>query len=167
MVKTITKVAAVAALLFSAQIVRAQSTPDQVVKACYASLCGEPDTKRDWAKFRSLFLTDGRMVINQTAADGTIKVVTLSIEDYIKRFELNLGPKGFYEQETWREAVQNGNYYTAWSGYQWGHKAEGPYQQYGINIYCLVKTQEGWKIESIRWSPSQTPSKPSDLEKLK
>src|SRR5262249_15604491 len=71
---------------------------DAILAAVYDVISG-PAGDRDWNRFRSLFVPEGRLVPIRKKADGSFTHQILSVDDYAK----NAGPffkkEGFFERD--------------------------------------------------------------------
>ena len=76
---------------------------DSIVAALYDTISGPAGKARDWERLRSLFRTDGRMVVHSAGKDGAINTRVLSLEDYITRVTPVFAKEGFYESELSRK----------------------------------------------------------------
>src|SRR5271168_5124302 len=79
------------------------ATPDAVLAATYDVISG-PAGKRDWDRFRSLFVPGARLIAVQKGKDGNLGARVLTPDDYITRGGPYLEKNGFFEREASRHA---------------------------------------------------------------
>ena len=60
------------------------ASPDAILAATYDVISGPPG-KRDWDRFRSLFIAGARLIAVQKGKDGNLGTRVLTPEDYIAR----------------------------------------------------------------------------------
>src|SRR5512141_837106 len=60
-------------------------TLDHIIAALYDVISGPQGQARDWNRFKSLFLPEGRLIPNGIRPDGTVTHSVLSPDDYVKR----------------------------------------------------------------------------------
>ena len=75
------------------------ATIDGIVAAVYESISGPAGAPRDWARFRTLFTPDARMMPTGRRPDGTGVRRVWSIEEYITAAGPQLTEGGFFERE--------------------------------------------------------------------
>jgi len=147
-----TLLAAGAAALCAAPAL-AQDTPGAAVEALYEVISGPVGAARDWDRFRSLFAEHARMTV-VTPGEDSVRIASLSPEDYIERAGPNLVRIGFTETETRRRTYQYGEMATILSGYEGVRTDTGETIAVGINTLVLVEQDGAWKIVSIAWRPA-------------
>ena len=123
---------------------------DAVVAAAYDSISGAAGQKRDWDRFRSLFVPGARL-IPAVAANGGATARVFSVEDYIQRSTPGL-ERGFFEHEIARKTDAFGNIAQVFSTYESRHAAADatPFAR-GINSFQLLKDGDRWWIVTIYW----------------
>jgi hypothetical protein len=134
-------------------------TVDHLMAALYGVISGPAGQPRDWNRFRSLFLPDGRMgVIRPTTpatADkpaSTGDVVLFTPDTYVERDTPFFAKSGFYERSIANRAEEFGNLTRVWSTYESRHDTRDaqPFAR-GINSLQLVRAQGRYWIASIIW----------------
>jgi len=120
---------------------------DGIVAALYDTISGPAGKPRDWDRLRSLFRSDGRMVVHSPT-----KTTVLTVEDYIGRVTPVFAKSGFFESEVARSTEQFGEIAHVFSTYQSHHAPEDakPFQR-GINSIQLVNDGQRWWVQSLVW----------------
>lgn len=137
---------------------------DAMVKSLYEVISG-PAGERNWKRFHSLFKPESRMSAISGPADGPLKMVSMSPQEYQEKNGPNFMKSGFYEEELGRRTEQFGEIAHVWSAYQFRLKEEGKPAQRGINSIQLVYDQHRWWITNILWN-SERPDNPIEEELL-
>lgn len=126
---------------------------DSIMAALYDTISGPAGKARDWDRLRSLFRSDGRMVVHSTGKDGAANTRVLSLEDYITRVTPVFAKEGFYESELARKGEQFGRIAQVFSTYEGRHApADKPFVR-GINSIQLVNDGQRWWISQLLWQP--------------
>jgi hypothetical protein len=137
---------------------------DALMAALYDVISGPAGKPRDWDRFRSLFLPDGRLgVIRHAApaADGRPAhdddVVFLTPQDYIDRDAPFFKTEGFFERGIANRVEEFGNLVSVWSTYESRHTADDPKPFVrGINSLQIVKAQGRYWVASIIWDDERS-----------
>ncbi|MGQ0648129.1 MAG: hypothetical protein ACT4P7_11195 [Gemmatimonadaceae bacterium] len=127
---------------------------DAILKALYDAISGGAGVKRDWNRFRSLFVPNARLMpaVPRAGAPGA-SVLVLSADDYVRRGGAQLEASGFFEREIHRVTEQYGNVLHAFSTYESRRTAdlsEKPFAR-GVNSIQLLKDGDRWWVVSIFW----------------
>ena len=134
-------------------------TVDHLLAALYDVISGPPTKQRDWARFRSLFLPDGRLGVirpDTPAADGKpaklSDVVFLTPEMYVERDDPYFKKNGFFERGIANRMESFGNLTEVWSTYESRHEAGDakPFAR-GVNSLQIAHAQGRYWIASILW----------------
>lgn len=126
---------------------------DSIMAALYDTISGPAGKARDWERLRSLFRSDGRMVVHSLGKDGAIHTRVMSVEDYITRVTPVFAKEGFYESELARSGEQFGQIAQVFSTYEARHApADQPFMR-GINSVQLVNDGQRWWISQLLWQP--------------
>ncbi len=139
---------------------------DAIVAAVYDVISGPPGQKRDWDRFRSLFVSGARLIpVTQTGEIRTAQV--LSVEDYIARSSPVLEKNGFFEREIAMRMQRFGDIAHRFSTYESRRKADDtvPFAR-GINSFQLMNDAKRWWIVTIFWE-AEGPDRPIPPEFLK
>lgn len=137
---------------------------DGLMAALYDVISGPASKPRDWDRFRSLFLPDGRLGVirhEQAAGDGKPArpddVVFLTPQDYIDRDAPFFQTNGFFERGIANRIEEFGNLISVWSTYESRHAAGDPKPFVrGINSLQIVKAQGRYWIASIIWDDERS-----------
>jgi hypothetical protein len=134
-------------------------TIDHLMSALYGVISGPAGQPRNWDRFRSLFLPDGRMGVIRAATPATADkpafagdVVLFTPDTYVQRDTPFFAKNGFYEHSIANRVEEFGNLATVWSTYKSRHEATDahPFAR-GINALQLVHAQGRYWIASIIW----------------
>jgi hypothetical protein len=134
-------------------------TVDHVVSSLYDVISGPAGKPRDWDRFRSLFLPDGRLGVVRPETPATKDAparkgdaVFLTPEMYVQRDDPYFKTQGFFERSIANRVEEFGNLVHVWSSYESRH-AEHDSQPFarGINSIQIVYAQGRFWIASILW----------------
>ncbi len=127
------------------------ATIDAIVDAYYDSVSGGKGEARDWERFLSLFMYEGRFVTSRPK-DGQILPVAITPADFIQMNRGYFESGGYYEQDIHRITKTYGNIAQVFSTYASRRKLEDPkpYSR-GINSMQLMKVSGRWWIISVMW----------------
>jgi hypothetical protein len=132
-------------------------TVDHLVNSLYDVISGAAGKPRDWERFRSLFLPDGRIGVVRTAnADAKdarapkVDAFLLTPEMYVKRDDPYFRAHGFFERSIANRVEVFGNLVAVWSTYESRHN-EGDGQPFarGINSIQIVRAHDRFWIASV------------------
>jgi hypothetical protein len=140
------------------------SSIDAIVKAAYATISGPKGEKRDWNRFRSLFLPGGRLIYTDTRKEGGYVATSVSASEYAAQVDPFFDKESFFEVDTSRHIDRYGNIVQLFSLYESRHdpKDPKPYVR-GINSFQLFFDGTRWWIVSILWQ-EETPDVPIPKE---
>lgn len=132
------------------------ASPDAIVGALYDVISG-PAGKRDWNRFRSLFLADARLIPAGPLKPGTTSPRVLSPEGYAAVVTPYFEANGFFEKEVARRSERFGSVLHAFSTYESRHKADDatPFAR-GINSIQLFFDGTRWWVVTVLWQ-QETP----------
>jgi hypothetical protein len=134
-------------------------TVDHLVNSLYDVISGAAGKPRDWGRFRSLFLPDGRLGVvrpetpaTQDAPARKGDVVFLTPDMYVQRDDPYFKTHGFFERSIANRVEVFGNLVHVWSTYESRH-AEHDSQPFarGINSIQIVYAQGRFWIAAILW----------------
>ena len=139
---------------------------DAIVAAVYDAISGPAGQKRDWDRFRSLFIPGARLIpVTQVGDVRSARV--LSVDDYIMRSTPILEKGGFYEREIAKRTDRFGDIAQLFSTYESRRKAEDPTPFIrGINSFQLMHDGKRWWIVTIFWE-AEGPDRTLPAEYLK
>lgn len=143
------------------------ASPDAILAATYDVISGPAAQKRDWDRFRSLFVTGARLiptVAKKTGGGYETRVITP--DEYAKFADAYFQKNGFAEREIARKAERYGNIMQIFSTYESRHDA-GDAQPFarGINSFQLFYDGTRWWVVTIFWQ-EETPDNPLPKEFL-
>ena len=112
---------------------------DALIKATYDVISGPAGQKRDWDRFRSLFVPGARLIptgVRPDSLGGGFGLRVLTPEEYAQTSGPFLENNGFFEIETGRKMEQFGQVAHLFSTYESRHKADDaqPFAR-GINSF--------------------------------
>ncbi len=136
------------------------ASPEAITSAAYATISGPAGAKRDWDRFRSLFVPDARLIPIQKTGSGSHRPRALTVEDYVNASGPVLEERGFFEREVARREEASAHMAHVWSTYESRHAAadEQPFAR-GINSFQLVNDGRRWWIVTILWD-QESPDHP-------
>jgi hypothetical protein len=126
-------------------------TMDSIVAALYDVISG-PAGKRDWDRFRSLFIPGARLIPTGPRPTGEVGSRVLSVDDYVQRAGALFEKEGFFEREASRQVERFGNIAHIFSTYESRHARDDvkPFQR-GINSIQLMNDGKRWWVVTIFW----------------
>ena len=127
------------------------ATMDATVAALYDVISG-PAGKRDWDRFRSLFIPGARLIPTNPRPTGEVGSRVLTVEDYVQRAGALFERQGFFEREVSRRLERFGNIAHIFSTYESRHAKDDakPFQR-GINSIQLMNDGKRWWVVTIFW----------------
>lgn len=127
-------------------------TMDSIVAALYDVISGPAGKKRDWDRFRSLFIPAARLIPTGKRQTGEIGSRVLTADDYVERSSKSLEENGFFEKEVSRRTESFGSIAHVFSTYESRHKADDakPFAR-GINSIQLLNDGKRWWIVTVFW----------------
>jgi hypothetical protein len=128
---------------------------DHILVALYGVISG-PAGERDWNRFRSLFLPQGRLTAATKNADGSFRIHPMGVEDYAKGAGSYFLQHAFFESPIVNRIETFGNVTQVFSSYESRHAAgEAPFAR-GINSIQLLNDGTRWWIVSILWDEERS-----------
>jgi len=132
---------------------------DHLVASLYDVISGPASKPRDWERFRSLFLPDGRLGVvvpempatkDAPARKGDAAFLTPDM--YVQRDDPYFKTHGFFERSIANRVEEFGNLIHVWSTYESRH-AENDSQPFtrGINSIQIVHSRGRFWIASVLW----------------
>lgn len=134
-------------------------TIEHLVSALYDVISGPAGKPRDWDRFRSLFLPDGRLAVIRTDASAQENqaapksdAVFRTPDLYAERNDPYFKTHGFFERSIANRVEDFGNLAHVWSTYESRHAVTDPAPfARGINSIQIVHAQGRFWIASIIW----------------
>jgi hypothetical protein len=128
---------------------------DSILAALYGVISG-PAGERDWNRFRSLFLPQGRLTAATKNADGSFRVHAMGVEDYAKGAGSYFLQHAFFENPIVNRIETFGNITQVFSSYESRHAlGEVPFAR-GINSFQLLYDGNRWWVVSILWDEERS-----------
>lgn len=140
---------------------------DAILAAVYDVISG-PAGDRDWNRFRSLFVPEGRLIPIRKNADGSFTHQILSVDDYANRAGDFFKKEGFFERDISHKTDRFGQLAVVFTTYASRHTAdmnEKPFAR-GINSMTFYNDGKRWWCLSIIWD-SERPDNPIPEKYLK
>ena len=127
------------------------ATIDSTIAALYDVISG-PAGKRNWDRFRSLFLPGARLIPTGPRQTGEVGARVLTVEDYVQRAGGRFEKEAFFEREVARRTETFGNIAHLFSTYESRHAKDDakPFQR-GINSIQLMNDRKRWWVVTIFW----------------
>jgi hypothetical protein len=134
-------------------------TVEHLVSSLYDVISGPAGKPRDWDRFRSLFLPDGRLGViradapakdNQPARHGDAVFRTPDV--YVERNDPYFKTNGFFERGIANRVEEFGNLVQVWSTYESRHTMadSAPFAR-GINSIQIVRAQGRFWLANVMW----------------
>jgi hypothetical protein len=141
------------------------ASPEAILAATYDVISGPAGQKRDWNRFRSLFIPGARLITTD-GRPGAAAPVVIDPEQYIKFGDPYLLKNGFFENAVANRSERYGHIMHIFSTYESRHKADAaaPFAR-GINSFQLYNDGKRWWIVTIYWQ-EETPELPLPKEFL-
>jgi hypothetical protein len=139
-------------------------TVEHLLVSLYDVISGPAGKPRDWDRFRSLFLPDGRLGVIRPDAPASADqparksdAVFLTPDMYVERDDPYFKTHGFFERSIANRVEEFGNLVHVWSTYESRHTAEDatPFTR-GINSIQIVHAQGRFWIASIMWDDERS-----------
>lgn len=143
------------------------SSIDAILKALYDVISGPAGQKRNWDRFRSLFVPGARLIPTGQPAGQPARATVLTPEEYIQRAGVSLERDGFFEREIGRSVDTFGRITQVFSAYDSKRAPEDakPFQR-GINSIQLLNDGTRWWVVSVYWD-AERPDNPIPERYLK
>ena len=128
---------------------------DAIIAAVYDVISGPAGRKRDWDRFRSLYIEGARLIpTGRNRQTGESGHGLLTVEDYISRAAPQLEDGGFFEVEIARRTERYGSVVHVFSTYESRRNADDaePFMR-GINSFQLLYQKGRWWVVTIFWQP--------------
>jgi hypothetical protein len=128
------------------------ASQDALVAALYDVISGPAGQKRNWDRFRSLFLPGARLIPTGIGPDMKGRARVMTPDDYATASGPNLEKNGFFEREISRTSETFGNVTHAFSTYDSKRTAadEKPFAR-GINSIQLFNDGTRWWVVTVFW----------------
>jgi hypothetical protein len=122
---------------------------DHIMFAIYDVISGPPG-ERDWNRFRSLFVPEGRLT-STVKREGSDSIRLLTVEEYVNGAGKYFLTNGFFESAIVNKVQRFGNIAQVFSSYESRHAASDKPFTRGINSMQLFFDGKRWWVLSILW----------------
>jgi len=131
-------------------------TVDHLLASLYDVISGPAGKARDWDRFRSLFLPDGRLGVIRPDVPAKGDVVFLSPDMYVERDDPYFKTHGFFEHSIANRVEEFGNLVHVWSTYE-SRRAENdqPFAR-GVNSIQIAQAQGRFWLASVLWDEERS-----------
>jgi CubicO group peptidase (beta-lactamase class C family) len=142
------------------------SSMDGIVAALYDVISGPAGKKRDWDRFRSLFVPAARLIPTAREPSGRFATRLYTVDDYALGVGPNLERSGFFEKEVARRTETFGKIAQLFSTYE-SRRNPGDPKPFarGINSIQLMNDGTRWWIVDVYWQ-AERPDNPIPAEFL-
>ena len=145
------------------------ASADAIVAALYDVISGPAGQKRDWNRFRSLFIPEARLIVARGRRDSTsgqLLYRAMTPESYLQGAGA-LEANGFFEREISHVSETFGGVTHRFSTYDSRRRADDaqPFAR-GINSIQLLNDGARWWVVTIFWD-SERPNNPIPERYLK
>ena len=128
------------------------NSPDAIVSAAYEAISGEAGEERDWARLRSLFVPDARLIPTDRRPDGSAGYQAMTVDEFVDYASRIFSEGGFHETEVHAVTERYGDIAHVFSTYESRRAADDPEPfQRGINSFQLWHDGDRWWIVTIFW----------------
>lgn len=127
-------------------------SPSAIVEAVYDVISAPAGERRDWERFRSLFVPDARLIPTDRQ-DGTPNLRVFTVEQFIGDLDWEeIRKEGFFERGIHAKTERFGDIAHVFSTYETRRAKEAPDPfQRGINSFQLWNDGDRWWIVTIFW----------------
>ena len=131
---------------------------EAITAAIYDVISGPPG-QRDWKRFESLFIPEGRLIYSGINAKGVWIKRVMTAEEYEKRAGEVMLKEGFFERGVNNKIETFGSIAHVFSTYESRHEKDGQPFARGINSIQLASDGHRWYVVEIMWQ-AETPTLP-------
>lgn len=125
---------------------------EALIKAFYESTAGEPNTPRDWDRFRSLFLPKAQLVATRPGGTRATGATFVSPTEYVEQNKKYFEKGGFVDREVGRRMEEFGAMTHVWSTYESRRSKDDPTPYVrGINSFQILKDGARYWIVNVFW----------------
>jgi len=135
------------------------ASEDGIIAALYGAISGPAGQKREWDRFRSLFIPDARLIVARARrTEGQVLPLVMTVEQYIAG--AGSLENGFFEREVSRVSETFGGVTHRFSTYESRMRAEDPKPfARGINSIQLLNDGQRWWVVTVFWD-AERPNNP-------
>jgi hypothetical protein len=131
------------------------ATLDAILHTFYETVSGSAGQPREWDRFRSLFLPEGRLMPIVSIAGERAGLRFLSTEDFIHRVDPIFATEDFWERESSRQTDTFGHFAHVLSFYDSLRSPNGPPFEKSANSIQLFNDGLRWWIVNVMWNTSR------------
>jgi hypothetical protein len=131
------------------------ATLDAILHTFYETVSGSAGQPREWDRFRSLFLPEGRLMPIVSIAGERAGLRFLSTEDFIHRVDPIFATEDFWERESSRQTETFGRFAHVLSFYDSLRSPNGPPFEKSANSIQLFNDGLRWWIVNVMWNTSR------------
>jgi hypothetical protein len=131
------------------------ATLDAILHTFYETVSGSAGQPREWDRFRSLFLPEGRLMPIVSIAGERAGLRFLSTEDFIHRVDPIFATEDFWERESSRQTETFGRFAHVMSFYDSLRSPNGPPFERSANSIQLFNDGLRWWIVNVMWNTSR------------
>lgn len=138
---------------------------DAIITALYDVISGPAGHKRDWDRFRSLFVPGARLIPTGRRPTGEQVMRVLTPHDYVTNAGSRLEQDGFFEREIGRQTQTFGSIAHVFSAYDSKRTLADsvPFTR-GINSIQLLNDGKRWWVVTIFWDSERADNRiPAEL----
>jgi len=128
------------------------ATVKSIIRCMYAIISCPAGQKRDWDRFRSLFLPEARLILAVARKGERPRARMIDVEGYVRRVDPIFETESFWEAETERKTKIFGNIAHIFSTYESRRTKNGKPFQRGINSIQLFHDGTRWWIVTVMWN---------------
>jgi hypothetical protein len=124
---------------------------EATVLAAYNVISG-PAGRHDWDRFKDLFAPGARLIKTESGADGVVKTVVMTPDEFATESQKYLQENSFFERPIAQQTVVFRDIAHVFSTYEARHASADaePFDR-GINSIQLVRSGDRWLIQTIFW----------------
>jgi hypothetical protein len=143
------------------------ASENSILTALYDVISGPACQRRDWNRFKSLFVPGARLIPTGRPANGAATARVLTPDEYATNAQRTLEENGFFEREISRTGETFGAVTHAFSTYESRRAANDakPFAR-GINSIQLLNDGTRWWIVTVYWQ-AENPTTPIPEQYLK
>jgi hypothetical protein len=122
---------------------------DGIVNAVLKTLSLPEKTEKDWDLMKDFFAPHARFNVLFHMKDGTKKLNSFTVEEFIEKIASGSSKGGFVEYEIKKTVEEYNGIAQVFQSYQ---VIQGEHKEKGINSYQLAFDGQRWRIVNILWT---------------
>lgn len=131
-------------------------TLDAILHTFYETVSGAVGQRRDWDRFRTLFVPEGRLMPIVSLSGEKAGVRFLSVEEFIQRVNPIFAKEDFWERELSRKTETFGRFAHVLSFYDSLRSPNGPPFERSANSIQLFNDGLRWWMVNVMWNTSRS-----------